>query len=206
MVKTIAIGRLKILQGRQSIPEITHIFDYDNPSYLSAGDVNLEVWGYSLTGLPNRDPDNNIYQAFITCTDSQAMFNRPSSEVNLFPNLTAGGDRSLAVLFPKFTGFETTFQVLSENKMLVYIPSIVKHGCFEIILLNRAGYTRSGAAMGKYACTQSDLPDNWSSPIGLLKQSGENILRQGDTSILINVGDNPSEEIDRYAGDTPCTP
>lgn len=206
MVKTIAVGRIKILEGRQSIPEITHIFDYDNPAYLSAGNVNLEVWGYSLTSLPNRDTDNNVYQVFIGCTDSPAMFNKISSEVNLFPNLTAGGDRSLSVLFPKFTGFETTFRVLTENKMMVYIPPIVNHGCFEIILLNRAGYTRSGAALGKYACTQVNLPDNWEAPKGLLKQSGENILRQGENTILINTGANPSEEIDRLAGDTPCTP
>jgi hypothetical protein len=197
---------IKILEGRQSIPEMTHIFDYDNPSYLSGGDVNLEVWGYSFNNLPNRDRANNEYKVYIGCTSSTTMFSLTSKDIDLFPDLTVGGDRSLAVLFPKFKGFETTFNVITENKMTVYIPPVINPGCFEIILLNRAGYTSSAEIFGKYACTQDGLDDDYVAPIGLLRQSGANLIQEGDGEgiILIQTGLNPQEEVDRYAGDTPC--
>ena len=205
---------IKILEGRQSIPEITHIYDYDNPTYLADGNVDLKVTGYSFNNRPTREPRANNeyrvnrgfneYRVYISCTDSQTMFNIASETVDIFQNLTVGGDKSLAILFPAFSGFQTTFEVTNENIMHVHIPPVLVRGCFEIILLNRAGYTRSSQALGSYACTDEILTGD--GPCGLLKQSGENLLRQTSTYILRNTGDDEKEKITPYAGSIACDP
>ena len=132
------------------------------------------------------------------------MFKLPSKSYDFFKNITNGGDKSLSVLFPEFTAFETTYNILSENVMEVNIPPIYMDGCFDIILLNRAGYTRSSEALGKYACTTESAPDTYEPPVNLLKQSGENILLQKGRDIIINRGANKTQENIRQAGDTSC--
>lgn len=196
---------IKILEGRQSIPEITHIFNYNDPTYLQGGGVPLRILGYSFEGIPGQDPTNNIFNAYISCNDSTAMFNRDSEAIDKFKNITNGGDKSLSVLFPEFTGFEVTYNILSQNIVIVNIPPIYRDGCFDIILLNRAGYTRSSQALGSYACT-TDAPLNFEAPVGILKQTGENILSQKGSDILINRGANKIKENSRRAGDIACEP
>ena len=197
---------IKILEGRQSIPEITHIYDYNDHVALKNGNIKLEILGYSFSGLPSKDPTNNIFNAYIRSSNSTAMFGISSLEVDMFKNITTGGSRSLAVLFPSFTAFEVTYNILSENIMTIDVPPIYEDGCFDIILLNRAGYTSSSQALGTFACTTSDLDTNYEAPLGLLKQSGENILSEHGDDILINLGANPTEENPRIAGDTVCDP
>jgi hypothetical protein len=193
---------IKILEGRQSIPEITHIYNYNDPDYIKDGDVNLSITGYSFGTLPRNDVDNNIYEVYIVCNDSTSMFNKASTVVDYFSKLTVGEDRSLAALFPAFTGFPTTFTIESENTMTVYIPTVYTSGCFDIILLNRAGYTSAASTLGSYACTEPGITH--SIPRGLLEETGDFILEETGDHILEETGEDGPGENPRFAGNTSC--
>ena len=198
---------IKFFEGRQSIPEVTHVYDRDNIEYIKNGDVNLKILGYSFKNQPIRAPENNVYNAFINAVDTQAMFGIESNTYSMFQNLTGGGDRSLAVLFPTFTGFATEFNVESENVMTVYIPPILEAGCFDIILTNGAGYTRISDVYGEFICTDPENTLTYYDPDErrvLNEPETLDIPELPDIDIGINKGINKKTEKKRFAGDTKC--
>jgi len=194
---------IKFFEGRQSIPEVTHVYDRDNIEYIRNGDINLRILGYSFKGQPIRAPENNVYSAFITSPDTQSMFGIVSNTYSTFQNLTGGGERSLAVLFPTFTGFETEFNVESENKMTVYIPPILEAGCFDIILANCAGYTRISDVYGEFICTDPNNTLTYHDP-GKRRKINEPEVLEPDIDIDLDKGINKKTEKKRFAGDTKC--
>lgn len=194
---------IKFFEGRQSIPEVTHVYDMDNIDYIGNGDINLKILGYSFKGQPIRSPENNIYNAFISSPDTQSMFGEISFTYNTFQSLTGGGERSLATLFPPFDGFETDFTVESENIMMVYIPPILKPGCFDIILTNCAGYTRISDVYGKFICTDPNNTLTYHDPEERRKINKPEVL-EPDIDIDLDKGINKKTEKKRFAGDTKC--
>lgn len=76
-----------------------------------------------------------------------------SSNTDLFPHTYV--DSHQDEQYPPISAFETTFDIVSENELIINIPAVYKTGMIDIIVSNPAGY-------GKLNPTYVPVSTNWS--------------------------------------------
>ena len=115
----------KCVYGRPTITTISHI------DILTGSRYAVLLTGYSL------DHTTNVYL---------------SSNVDMFPQQHI--DTHEDIDYPPISAHETTFDIISENELIVNIPAVYSTGMIDIIISNPAGY-------GKLNPTYIPISSNW---------------------------------------------
>ena len=89
----------------------------------------------------------DLVTVYISASDP-SLFATPVSAYNLYDHLVKPWDKPpvMSTRYPTFTGIKIDLDDISirtENEMVIKLPIIKAHGLLDIIIANRAGYSRS---------------------------------------------------------------
>lgn len=78
-------------------------------------------------------------------TDQYNIFTSPLSSYNLYESSVRPGDSepTMTTKYPPFTGVELTPTAISENKLTFQLPAPLSAAFVDVIVANRAGYSRA---------------------------------------------------------------
>ena len=119
------LTEVKCVYGRPTITTISHA------DILTGSRYAILLTGYSLNHT------TNVYL---------------SSNADMFPHESI--DTHQDEKYPPISAHETTFDIVSENELIVNIPAVYKTGMIDVIVSNPAGY-------GKLNPTYIPISDNW---------------------------------------------